>query len=158
MKQFFDLLTGNSAYGLNLQALVVLLITVAVVRSLLLISGIYAYANLRFRIDSLLQRNMLAHIVKEPGARAIPYSPGEAISNFRDDVEVIAEAMTWSIDMFSIVVFAAVSFVILFHIHAVLAMTVFLPLIVIVAIAQLSTVLLQKYRAAYNDPIGCDTK
>ena len=39
-----------------------------------------------FRVNGLLQRNMLARILERPGAKAVPGSVGEAISTLRDDV------------------------------------------------------------------------
>ena len=57
----------------------------------------------------MLRRNLLGHILKQPGARAIPCSPGEAISHFRDDVDQTEEAASWSVDAFGMTCFAAVS-------------------------------------------------
>ncbi|UUZ97170.1 ABC transporter ATP-binding protein [Paenibacillus sp. P25] len=91
------------------------------------------------------------HVLKEPGARAIPCSPGEAISSFRDDVDQVEETVSWSVDAFGMTFFAAVSCYILIKINAELTVWVFLPLVVVVTVAQLSTALLQKYRAASRE-------
>src|SRR4051794_19097013 len=47
-------------------------------------NGAFAYAN-----ASMLQRNMLRRILELPGSRALPSSPGETISRFRDDTEMV---------------------------------------------------------------------
>src|SRR5690606_2758299 len=99
----------------------------------------------------LLRRNMLHHILREPGARAIPVSSGEAISNFRDDVEQTEEAISWSVDAFGMTLFAIVSFAILIRIDVRLTLLVFLPLVLVVTAAQLSTSMIQKYRAASRE-------
>ena len=54
----------------------------------------------------LLSRNLLEHVLKQPGAQAIPVSPGEAISHFRDDVDQSEEAASWSVDVFGMTCFA----------------------------------------------------
>ncbi|TBL80377.1 ABC transporter ATP-binding protein [Paenibacillus thalictri] len=147
-KQFFDTLTGHTPYTFSVWSLVALLIAAALVRSVLIIFGFITDVNFRMRIGGLIRRNLLRHILKKPGARAIPCSPGEAISSFRDDVEQAEETVSWSVDAFGMTIFAIVSFFILVKIHAGLTIWVFVPLVVVVAIAQLSTALLQKYRAA----------
>ena len=150
-KQFFDALAGQSPYSFGIWTLIALLLVSALVRSVLILFGFVTDVNFRMRIGGLLRRNMLHHILHEPGAKAIPCSPGEAISNFRDDVEQVEEATSWSVDAFGMTVFAVVSFFILIGIHAKLTLLVFVPLVIVVAAAQLSTALLQKYRAASRE-------
>lgn len=150
-KKFFDSLTGEADYKFGIAAVVALLIAAAIGRSVLIIFGFITDVQFRFRISGLLRRNMLEHVLKEPGARAIPVSPGEAISNFRDDVEQTEEAISWSVDSFGMTVFAVVSSIILVRINAELTLWVFVPLVVVVTIAQLSTARLQRYRAASRE-------
>lgn len=150
-KQFFDTLSGSSAYGFNVWTLIALLLASSLGRVILILFGFVTDVQFRFRIGSLLRRNMLRHILKEPGAKAIPCSPGEAISNFRDDVDQVEETVSWSVDAFGMTCFAAVSFTILYGINPGMTMWVFLPLVVVVTIAQASTTLLQKYRAASRE-------
>lgn len=150
-KQFFDTLSGSSLYGFNVWTLIALLIASALGRAIIIIFGFITDVQFRFRIGALLRRNMLTRILKEPGAKAIPCSPGEAISNFRDDVEQVEETVSWSVDAFAMTCFAAVSFSILYRINATMTMWVFLPLVVVVTIAQAATTMLQKYRAASRE-------
>ena len=147
-KLFFDTLSGSSPYKFGIAAIIALLLASAFARVLLIIMGFITDVHFRFRVSSLVRRNLLRHILKEPGARAIPCSPGEAISHFRDDVDHIEETISWSVDAFAMTTFASVSFVILYQIHPQMTLWVFLPLVVVVSVAQLSTTLLQKYRAA----------
>ncbi|NHN33952.1 ABC transporter ATP-binding protein [Paenibacillus agricola] len=150
-KQFFDTLTGSSPFGFSVWALIALLIASALGRVVLIVIGFVTDVQFRFRVGALLRRNMLSRILKKPGAKAIPYSPGEAISNFRDDVEQIEETVSWSVDAFAMMTFAVVSFTILYGINASLTVWVFLPLIVVVTIAQAATTMLQKFRAASRE-------
>lgn len=153
-KEFFDSLTDSSAASLGIWTIIALLMGAAAVRVGLIILGFITDVQFRMRVGGLLRRNMLHHILREPGARAIPVSPGEAISNFRDDVEQSEEAISWSVDAFGMTVFAIASFAILIRIDVQLTLLVFLPLVLVVTAAQLSTSMLQKYRAASRDATG----
>jgi ATP-binding cassette, subfamily B, bacterial len=150
-KLFFDSLTDEAPYQLGVWAIVGLLFAAALARSILIIFGFITDVQFRFRMTGLLRRNMLSHVLKQPGARAIPYSPGEAISTFRDDVEQVEEAVSWSVDTFGMTCFAIVSGIILVRIDATMTLWVFLPLVVVVTLAQASTAVLQKYRAASRE-------
>ncbi|QGQ98216.1 ABC transporter ATP-binding protein [Paenibacillus psychroresistens] len=150
-KLFFDTLSGNSSYKFGITAIVALLLAATLARVILIFIGFITDVHFRFRIASLMRRNMLHHILMEPGARAIPCSPGEAISHFRDDVEHIEETISWSVDAFAMTIFAGVSFTILYKINPQMTLWVFLPLVIVVSIAQLSTSWLQKYRSASRE-------
>lgn len=150
-KEFFDVLTGESAAGFNVATVIALLLGSALARVAAIIVGFLSDVHFRFRVAGLLRRNMLEHILREPGAKAIPGSPGEAISQFRDDVEQAEEAVSWSVDAASMVIFAIVSVYILAGIDTQMTLWVFLPLVFVVALAQLSTGWLQKYRAASRE-------
>ncbi|MDP9251578.1 MAG: ABC transporter ATP-binding protein/permease, partial [Chloroflexota bacterium] len=94
------------------------------------------------------QRNMLAEILRRPGARALDRSPGEALSVFRDDVEHAENGSDWTVDMFSLSVFSILAMVILVNVNATITIFVFVPLIAIIAVAQVATRRLQQSRAA----------
>ena len=91
-KQFFDTLTDNSALHYGIWGIISLLIGAALARIALIYIGFITDIHFRFRVGMMLRRNLLGHILKQPGARAIPCSPGEAISHFRDDVDQTEEA------------------------------------------------------------------
>jgi len=150
-KEFFDSLTGHAATELGTWALVALLVGFALARSATVYLGFITDVNFRFRMGMLLRRNVLKHILKRPGARAIPGSPGEAISHFRDDVDQSEEAVSWSVDVFGMTCFAVVSCFILLRIDAEMTTLVFLPLVIVIVAAQLATTRLQKYRAASRE-------
>ncbi|QJD86094.1 ABC transporter ATP-binding protein [Cohnella herbarum] len=150
-KEFFDSLSGDSTMGVGIWGLIALLVSFALARSAIVYLGFITDVNYRFRMGMLLRRNLLEHILKEPGARAIPCSPGEAISHFRDDVDQSEEAVSWSVDVFGMTCFAVVACFILLRIDAQMTMLVFLPLVVVIVAAQLATTRLQKYRSASRE-------
>ncbi|NQX57265.1 ABC transporter ATP-binding protein [Paenibacillus qinlingensis] len=150
-KAFFDTLTGNATLKFGVWGLIALLIGAALGRILLIIIGFITDVHFRFRMGMLLRRNLLEHVLKQPGAQAIPVSPGEAISHFRDDVDQSEEAASWSVDVFGMTVFALVSGYILIRIDAQMTLLVFMPIVIVITAAQLATVRLQKYRAASRE-------
>lgn len=150
-KAFFDHLEGTYSFPYGVWAIAVLLIGAALARIALIFGGFMTDVHFRFRISTLLRRNMLSHVMKEPGARAIPCSPGEAISNFRDDVDQAEEATSWSVDTLGLVGFVIVASWILISIDLQLTILVFVPLILVVTAAQIATARIQKYRAASRE-------
>jgi ATP-binding cassette subfamily B protein len=104
--------------------------------------------HFRFSVSAVLQRNMLAEILRRPGARALDRSPGEALSVFRDDVEHAENGSDWTVDMFSLTVFAIAAMAILINVNATITIFVFVPLVAIIAVAQVATRRLQASRAA----------
>ncbi|OAS21614.1 ABC transporter ATP-binding protein [Paenibacillus oryzisoli] len=150
-KEFFDTLTGNAKLSFGVWGLIALLIGAALGRILLIVFGFITDVHFRFRMGMLLRRNLLEHVLKQPGAQAIPVSPGEAISHFRDDVDQSEEAASWSVDVFGMTCFALVSGYILIRIDAQMTLLVFMPIVIVITAAQLATVRLQKYRAASRE-------
>ncbi|WP_040951623.1 ABC transporter ATP-binding protein [Gorillibacterium massiliense] len=154
MQMFFDALSGSAPVRFGIPVILAMFISAVLARCIVIIFGFHTDIQYRFRIAGLMRRNMLAHILTEPGAKAIPCPPGEAISTFRDDVDLTEEAISWSVDFVGIVLFSVIAFFILFDINSTLALWVFLPVVLVVSAAQISTSLLQKYRAASREATG----
>ncbi|HEV8671847.1 MAG TPA: ABC transporter ATP-binding protein [Candidatus Limnocylindria bacterium] len=111
-------------------------------------SGMTIDVFFRFSVSAVLQRNMLAEILRRPGARALDRSPGEALNVFRDDVEHAENGSDWTVDMISLTIFSAAAMWILVNVNATITIFVFGPLIAIVGVAQVVTRRLQQSRAA----------
>ncbi|MBM7567647.1 ABC transporter transmembrane domain-containing protein [Paenibacillus sacheonensis] len=150
-QQFFDSLTGSDSLKIGTWGIIALLLAAALARVAMIYVGCITDVQYRFRMSMILRRNLLGHVLKQPGARAIPVSPGEAISYFRDDVDQTEEAVSWSVDVFGLTCFAIVSSYILLKIDVQMTLLVFLPLVLVVTVAQLATTRLQKYRAASRE-------
>ena len=111
-------------------------------------AGMAVDSVFRFSLSAVLQRNMLAEILRRPGARALDRTPGEALSIFRDDVQHAEDGTDWTIDMISYSVFAVLAIAILVRVNATIAIFVFVPMVLIVFVAQIATRRLQRSRAA----------
>ncbi|HWE63670.1 MAG TPA: ABC transporter ATP-binding protein, partial [Chloroflexota bacterium] len=86
-RQFFNQIAAHSELDAGLWWLIALLLLSSAGRVVFLFG--LAFTNMPFMLNSaaLLQKNMLARILRLPGAQALIASPGEAISRFRDDVD-----------------------------------------------------------------------
>jgi len=151
---FFDRLASNGAQELGLWWLVVLLFVAALGRIVLLFG--LALTNVPFMVSNqaLLQRNMLTRILELPAAVALPSSPGEAISRFRDDTEEIAESLIIFNDFVASTVFAVVAFVVMIQINVAVTLGVFLPLVVVVGMVNVASRRIETYRKASREATG----
>src|SRR5258708_13249927 len=119
---------------------------------MVLYGGALADVLHRFTMSALLRRNMFERIFERPGARAVPYSPGEAISRFRDDAELAEDAISWTLDAIGRGLFAIIAIAILLTISAKITLLVFFPLVGVLAIEQAVSKRPEKYRPATHLP------
>ena len=85
----------------------------AVVRAVAIFGDVAVYFRFMYALAALLRRNLFEHILKRPGAQAVPRSPGEAISRFRGDVDEIANFMAESLILAGFGLFAIVAVVVM---------------------------------------------
>jgi ATP-binding cassette subfamily B protein len=151
-QSFFDTLSRGGSP--DLLWLMALLVMSAVGRIVFLVGC--QLTNIPFMISSasLMQKNMFRRILDLPAARALPDSPGEAISRFRDDADGITEAMITLNDFIASTVFAVIAFVIMARISLLVTIGVFLPLSVVVLVANLAMRRIEIYRRANREATG----
>lgn len=154
IQQFFDSLTGQASWSLSASNLAVLLMAVAVARIVMIYAGAVTDTIHRFSMGSLLRWNMLRWILRQPAAAAIPISPGEAVTQFRDDANQAEDAISWTLDFIGKMLFAGAAIFILLRVNVSITCYVFLPLILVVSVTQLASKRLQSYRAASRDATG----
>ena len=147
-QQAFDTLQRGAADTPTILWLVAAFVGTGIAGAVTNTAGMTVDVFFRFSVTALLQRNMLAEILRRPGARALDRSPGEALSVFRDDVRHAEDGSDWTVDMISLSVFAIAAMAILLNVNATITIFVFVPLVAIVAVAQVATRRLQQSRAA----------
>ena len=76
IREFFNLITGGQGLGLNLTAIIVLILVAEVSRIISLFGLILTNVPYLIRTSLILRKNLLTHILRRPGARALPDSPG----------------------------------------------------------------------------------
>jgi ATP-binding cassette subfamily B protein len=103
---------------------------------------------------TLLRKNLLRHILRRPGASALPDSPGEAISRFRGDVFEIPLFALWINDLLGILAFSIVALVVMFRINARITLLVMIPFVFVAIISAASTSRIDRYRRASRRATG----
>src|SRR2546425_1093522 len=116
MRAIFDAITHGATIGTGLLSLLVLLLGVAAARVMINVWGVSAWATYFFSRAALLRSNLLQRILGRPGARALPDSPGEAMSRFRDDVEELLRLVEMTVDGVGIVLAGIIGAAIMFRI------------------------------------------
>jgi len=146
-KAIFDRLTDNAAASLTIWTLVALLVAIGVGKFVSLYMGILTYVPFRMHVYGTIQLNMMKYIMRQPGAAALPGSPGEAVSRFRGDVERIMFFISdWLVDLMGFGLSAAVGLIILFRVNSRITWGVLVPLIVVIILSNLMRKKLEEYR------------
>ena len=154
VQRLLDRLSHGARAGFDAWGLIALLVAVAALRVAALFGAVMAESTMHLLAAALLRKNLLAHILGRPGARAFPSSPGEAISRFRDDVKNVVNFLTWTLDPVGQATVALVALVVLLRIDGPLTLTVFLPLVIVFAIVNLASKRVERYRQANQEAIG----
>jgi ATP-binding cassette, subfamily B, bacterial len=147
-KAFFDTITHNAAARLNVQTIVALVILAAFLHMGLLSSGWFFDIRYRFYVSALIWLNTLSRILNLPGAHATSGSPGETISTFRDDVQVLEDASDWVIDTITQIIFLPAALWIMIRISPQITFLTVVPLFGIVLITRFTSARIKRYRQA----------
>ncbi|MEZ4863557.1 MAG: ABC transporter ATP-binding protein [Caldilineaceae bacterium] len=138
-RAIFDRLTGAAQADWGLWTLVILLLASTVGRQaayVALTAGQMLYLNL---ISALVRANLFEQILQRPGAQAVPYSPGEAVSRFRDDIQTLSSFFGSAFNLSGVTFFALLAIVTMVQTSVLLTLVAFLPLLLIsIAINQSS--------------------
>ena len=145
-KWFFDALTGSAPAGLGPWSLIALLVAAALARILFIWGGAEADNLHRFTMKSLLRRNLFAQLLRRPGARALPDSPGAVLSTFRDDGMQVEDTISFALDQIGMSVFVLAVVAILVRIDAPIAALTFGPLFLVVLATRFAAARVEEYR------------
>ena len=154
LQRFFDELTAHGQATFSALLMLALVVAIAIARGGELVAAYLAESTTQAFAAALLRRNMLAHVLRYPGAQALPESPGEAISRFRDDALVIVRFLTWTLDPVGQCVMAAVALVILLRVNALITLVVCIPLALAIIMVNVATKRIQTVRRANQIAIG----
>ena len=154
LREFFNILSGDATAGYGIWALIAVLAGSHVMRTF----GFYGLirTNVPFFVHTmtLLRKNLLRHILRRPGAAALPDSPGEAISRFRGDVFEISLFALWLNDILGLVVFGVVAVVAMVRINPTIALLSLSPFVVVAGISFAATNKIEMYRRASRKATG----
>jgi ATP-binding cassette subfamily B protein len=154
---FFDSLAGEAQVSFGVWGLIGLLLATALARAAAIFADVAVYFRFMYALAALLRKNLFVYILRRPGARAVPGSPGEAISRFRGDVDEIAGFMAESLILAGFGLFALVAVVVMLRINARITLVVLLPLVTVIVIVNLSMRRIERYRQALRKATGSVT-
>lgn len=154
VQAFLDKISRQARLDAGLWWLIALLVGVAVARVAALLGAIAAEMTVRLVNATLLRQNLLRRILQRPGARPVPTSPGEAISRLRDDVNNVVTFLSWTLDPVGQITVGVIALVVLLRINGPLTLTVFLPLVIVLAVVNMARKRIQRYRKANQESIG----
>ncbi|MEM7031813.1 MAG: ABC transporter ATP-binding protein [Chloroflexota bacterium] len=146
-RAMFDHLTGENPVSIGVWGLSALLIGVAFARSLSVLFDFTAHNIWKFLSGTLIRKNLFEHILHRPGARAVPDSPGKAVSHFREDVDEVSN-FTANVIPFAIAhgAFGVIAVVTMLQINVPITLIVFLPIIGLVIITNVAMGRVRRYR------------
>jgi len=150
----FDQLTGAAQTGFSLWALAAFFVAIAVGRGAAFFTDVLLYFTFQYTVTALLRRNMFDTILRRPAARAVPESPGEAVSRFRDDAMELAWFMSEMLIVFGFGFFAIVALVVMLRINVTITLVVFIPLVIVIFIANFAKNKITEYRQASRQATG----
>ncbi len=154
IRDFFDILTGNTQTGLNIWSIAALLVAFEIGRD----AGVFGLilSNVPFFIHTttLLRRNLLKHVLRRPGAKALPDSPGEATSRFGGDVFEIPLFALWLNDIQGSLLSTVIAIAVMLSINATITIVATIPFIFVGVVAALATTRIEQYRRASRRAAG----
>ena len=156
-REFFNLLTGDAPVAFGFWTLVAFIIAGGLARFVGIAGITLSSRPLIFRLAALLSKNMMKRILSLPGAKALPKSPGEAISRFRGDVEDLS-AFSLSInDVIGGIVSGIVALAIMMSIDATITLVACIPVAVVMFIVYFVKSRIEEYRKAARESTGAVT-
>ncbi|MCB0216170.1 MAG: ABC transporter ATP-binding protein [Chloroflexi bacterium] len=134
VRRIFDRLQLDPSAALG--PLLAILAGVAVGRMVQLLLAVCVENGVHLYAGTLLRANLLEQVLRQPGARPLPASTGEAQSRLRDDVDALVRFLTWTLDPIGQGVVLLVALLLLARIDARFTLAVFLPLVLVLALVN----------------------
>jgi len=154
LREFFNLLTNHGVARFDVWTLVAFMFASEVFLRLSFLGLTLSNVPFFIHCTTLLRRNLLSHILRRPGACALPDSPGEATSRFRNDVFELPLFALWMNDLLGSFAYCVVAVIIMVKINAYITSLAILPFIVVGVVANLTTKRVEEYRRASRRASG----
>ena len=153
-REIFNRLTDPAPVRFGLWTLVTLIVLSTVARQIIYWLFSLGSALHRHLLASLLRSNLLEQLFQRPGAQALPYSAGETLSRFRDDVNGALGFIGSGFHLVSSAFQATIAAVILLRIDPLLTLIVFAPLLLVTVLINQEDALVVDLRAAGDFQAG----
>ena len=154
VRALFDALSGQASAGFNAWTLLAVLFVYHVLNIAKSVWTHWIWFTLELMSNAILRRNLFDWLMNGPGPRALPRSPGEAISRMRGDVREMIMTLEFWVDFAGMVVFTGIALYIMARIDPVVTAVVLLPLLGILATVLAMTNRIRLYRKARRRTAG----
>ncbi len=145
----FDLLSKNAAAGASVWSLLAVFVVTATARITSRFLTTWEYVRLNAAQGALVHQNLLEKMLARSGGRALPKSPGEAVSRIMGDVDYgLTGFISFLPQSVGQVVFALIALVILFQINPFITLALVLPIVGVLVLTQAVTRYIIRYREA----------
>ena len=152
-----DTISGAQPARLGVWALIALYLAVELARLAVLVGETWAGYTFRLRLNALLRHNLLAAILRRPGALPQPIAPGDAVDRFNNDVAEVSDFPTWLPEVAGELIGALIAITILLRIDARVTLWVFLPMLLVVGVYRVVWNRLHHYAHATRMASGAVT-
>lgn len=153
-REFFNTLSGSPSLGLTPKTIAMIVIAFALAQAVTIFGDIYLHFLYGFRTSALLRKNMLTRILDRPGARAVPQSPGEAISRFRDDANNAVDFTAQIPFLIGQALFAVIALATMLRINVKVTLVAYVPFVIVILVANWAMQNVEKYREANRKASG----
>jgi ATP-binding cassette subfamily B protein len=154
MKAFFDMLTGAAQLTFGIWTIFAFAFATWIGRLIASYGFYYADVPIFADIPTLLRKNLLRHILRRPGASALPDSAGEAVSRFKNDVNEIPLFVILINDIAVGIVIVIVAIMLMVQISPWVTVMALIPLVVVGIVANIATSRIEHYRRASRQATG----
>jgi ABC-type multidrug transport system fused ATPase/permease subunit len=156
-KAFFDTITGAAPAGVSLWTLVALYVGVGLAQLSVSFADIWYEVTFRRDAQILLRRNLLASLLRRPGAAPPPVPTGEALNRYRGDVDEVTDFPLWLPHVAGYLLLFVAAVAIMASINATITLVVFAPLFGLAFVARWAWARLLRFyeeRAAAEDRVS----
>lgn len=154
VREFFNLLTDSAQARFDLWTLVALLVASGVGQILGILGSVRMDVPFLRQVATLLHKNMLGQILQRPGANALPESPGEALSRFREDADALPQSALALSDLLTRALLAGSALLIMASLSLTITLVAILPLFLIIVISRMAASRVEAYRRATRQAAG----
>jgi ATP-binding cassette subfamily B protein len=153
-RQFFNWLTSPAPAGNGLWLILAWLAGAWLGRMAVVLSTGWGQSTLSQAQLSLLRKNLFERCLQRPGARALPASPGEAVSRLRDDADTLVGFTIRALGPVGQAAATVSALLVLVRTSAFLTLVAVLPIVLALTLAQAATGRIRRYRQANRAALG----
>ena len=144
----FNHLGSAHPVGINIWTLIALMVSFELARLTAYLGTAFAEITVQYSSYALIQRNMLAAVLRRPGAAALSDSPEQTLNRFRDDAQDVSLFTTEPVTLLGTFLFSVIAVVYMATISVRLTIIVVAPLLLVISLAMLAQNQVHRYRLA----------